>query len=443
MRMYTRFIVGTFVVAWSAAPLNLGTAAAQGENLRDAFDDASLPGWERSPNVAVVDGALQIPPGGFAARFGSWPEPTLTIQVKIAVGGQAAIGYSFRDSGHYRLAVSPDELVLERVQETSGRTLGRALPSGLLPDTWVELQVSHTHGEHRVSLDGVELLSAAEDEPLPPGGIILWAEGEAPALFDDLEIEAFGAAQPTPAVAETAPATTSPSATAPAGGLAALLDQFSTRQTDPLQLSAFAVNLGLAALFAFLLGQAYVAWGTSLSNRRAFAANFVLITVTTTFIILVVRSSVALSLGLVGALSIVRFRAAIKEPEELAYLFFAVGLGIGLGDNQRLLTTMALIAGLILIGLLRLFRRSQTDVNLHLTLAGEASNRVELESLVATLKRHCTKLKLLRFDESASRQECSFLVELKTLDDLQAARDGLRALAPGLEITFLDNRGIW
>ena len=53
----------------------------------------------------------------------------------------------------------------------------------------------------------------------------------------------------------------------------------------------------------------------------------------------------ALSLGLVGALSIVRFRTAIKEPEELAFLFFAIGLGIGLGDNQRLITLLALAAG--------------------------------------------------------------------------------------------------
>ena len=63
-----------------------------------------------------------------------------------------------------------------------------------------------------------------------------------------------------------------------------------------------------------------------------------LLAVTTMFIITVVKSSLALSLGLVGALSIVRFRAAIKEPEELTYLFFAISIGLGLGADQRVVT---------------------------------------------------------------------------------------------------------
>ena len=55
-------------------------------------------------------------------------------------------------------------------------------------------------------------------------------------------------------------------------------------------------------------------------------------------IISIVKSSLALSLGLVGALSIVRFRAAIKEPEELVYLFFVISIGLSNGANQFLLS---------------------------------------------------------------------------------------------------------
>ena len=59
-----------------------------------------------------------------------------------------------------------------------------------------------------------------------------------------------------------------------------------------------------------------------------FGYNFLLITVTTMFIITIVKSSLALSLGLVGALPVVRFRSAIKEPEELAYLFLSKKMAI-------------------------------------------------------------------------------------------------------------------
>ena len=49
---------------------------------------------------------------------------------------------------------------------------------------------------------------------------------------------------------------------------------------------------------------------------------------------MIVKNSIALSLGLVGALSIVRFRAAIKEPEELTYLFLVIATGLGTGSGQ-------------------------------------------------------------------------------------------------------------
>ena len=105
--------------------------------------------------------------------------------------------------------------------------------------------------------------------------------------------------------------------------------QFLATQSAQIPLWGFALNLFLAAALSFILGRIYIKYGTSLSNRRMFADNFVLVATTTMLIITIVKSSLALSLGLVGALSIVRFRAAIKEPEELAYLFLTISIGLG------------------------------------------------------------------------------------------------------------------
>ncbi len=149
-----------------------------------------------------------------------------------------------------------------------------------------------------------------------------------------------------------------------------LIEELISSQSNQLELSTFLINLLLAAICSFILGRVYIFWGTSLSNRRAFAANFMLLTITTTFIILVVRSSVALSLGLVGALSIVRFRAAVKEPEELAYLFFAISLGIGLGDNQRLITLLTLVVAIAIMGLLK-------DLSQHQSRCQPAPDRIQ------------------------------------------------------------------
>jgi uncharacterized membrane protein YhiD involved in acid resistance len=221
------------------------------------------------------------------------------------------------------------------------------------------------------------------------------------------------------------------------------IDTFFASQANNLELTTFMINLILAAVSSYILGLVYIHWGASLSNRRKFASNFMLMTITTTFIILVVRSSVALSLGLVGALSIVRFRTAVKEAEELAYLFFAIGLGIGLGDNQRLITLIALAVGILIIGLLKLMRKPQADVNLHLIVGSRNPHKIELEQIMAALQTHTAKLKLLRFDENTDTLEASFLVEFRDITNLNQARAALKTLSNTVEITFLDNKGVW
>src|SRR3989338_8294640 len=96
------------------------------------------------------------------------------------------------------------------------------------------------------------------------------------------------------------------------GKLQTTLQDFLLNQPAQADLTYLIISLFLAAILAWILGRLYVRYGTSLSNRKRFASNFILLTVTTTLIISVIKSSLALSLGLIGALSIVRFRAAIK-----------------------------------------------------------------------------------------------------------------------------------
>ncbi|MEE4195869.1 MAG: DUF4956 domain-containing protein, partial [Anaerolineae bacterium] len=220
------------------------------------------------------------------------------------------------------------------------------------------------------------------------------------------------------------------------------ITQITGTSSNVLSITDFIINLLLSVIFSYVLSLVYIHWGASLSNRRRFASNFILISVTTTFIILVVRSSVALSLGLVGALSIVRFRSAIKEPEELAYLFFAISIGIGLGDNQRIITAIAVAVAIIILALLHFLRGKHADFNLHLTVRGPQGS-ADWEKLLSLVNQHTTRMKLLRDDDSKDGIESTFVVEFKSLDDYHALKAQLKALSPNLEVTFLDNKGIW
>ncbi len=104
------------------------------------------------------------------------------------------------------------------------------------------------------------------------------------------------------------------------------------------------LNLLASSFLGYLLGIIYINYGKTISNRESLGNIFPLLSVTTMIVITVVKSSLALSLGLVGALSIVRFRTPVKEPEELVFLFCSIALGLGIGANQYLFSFFAFLA---------------------------------------------------------------------------------------------------
>ena len=124
---------------------------------------------------------------------------------------------------------------------------------------------------------------------------------------------------------------------------------FFLNQNVQIELSNFILSLLCAAFLSFIVHLFYVRFSTTLSNRIEFSKNFVVLGVATCIVIMIVKSSLALSLGLVGALSIVRFRAAIKEPEELVYLFLIIAVGLGCGANQLVITAVGIFFALFTI----------------------------------------------------------------------------------------------
>ena len=217
---------------------------------------------------------------------------------------------------------------------------------------------------------------------------------------------------------------------------------FQSLTADSLQISlaGFLINMILAAALSFILSRVYVKLGTSLSNRRMFARNFILLAMTTTLIITVVKSSLALSLGLVGALSIVRFRAAIKEPEELAYLFLTIAIGLGLGADQRWITVVAFFAIVGIIWGRTFFIKPELAHNMYLTINSQSGVKTQLPQIVEALSKHCKAVSLKRFDESKQQIEASFLVDYENFEQLNKSKDELRELDENIRISFLDSR---
>ena len=107
-----------------------------------------------------------------------------------------------------------------------------------------------------------------------------------------------------------------------------------------------AVGLILASIFAWLVRKAM----PLVVDSTHYMPLFLLLIPTMILIITEIKTSIALSLGLVGALSIIRFRTPIKEPVELAYIFIAIAIGLWLGANQ----VMATIIGFFVVAIVML-----------------------------------------------------------------------------------------
>ena len=157
-----------------------------------------------------------------------------------------------------------------------------------------------------------------------------------------------------------------------------------------ISLSSTILALVLSILTSLIIRWLYLKYSKSLNNKEYFANNFIILCLTTCLVIIIVKYSLALSLGLVGALSIVRFRAAIKEPEELVYLFLIIAFGIVFGSNQFLIGIISIIIVIITVPILSKYLGSNNEFeNTGIVIIFEG----EEEKILKVKKELNTKLK--------------------------------------------------
>lgn len=184
---------------------------------------------------------------------------------------------------------------------------------------------------------------------------------------------------------------------------------FFINQNVQIDIPSFILSLICAVILSFFVQLFYIRYSSSLSNRKEFSKNFVILAVTTCIVIMIVKSSLALSLGLVGALSIVRFRAAIKEPEELVYLFLIIAIGLGCGANQLVITSVGIAFSLILIviysGYMKKSKKDIEDIiNLGIIINDKISD-IQINELINDIKENSKELKFIsmsRTDENTT-----------------------------------------
>ena len=199
------------------------------------------------------------------------------------------------------------------------------------------------------------------------------------------------------------------------------LDFFLNQQTQ-LNVQTFFEGLITSCLLSLLIQLVYLRFSSSLSNKTDFSKNFMVLGIATTLVITIVKSSLALSLGLVGALSIVRFRAAIKDPEELVYLFLVISVGIGCGAGQIQISIMGSIFAVVVIILYSTFFRRRK------LLTGEVLNssfvfekkisEKSIKEIIKLIDPLCTKINFISLSYSLEQTTLNLDLIPKKFDNI-------------------------
>lgn len=208
-----------------------------------------------------------------------------------------------------------------------------------------------------------------------------------------------------------------------------------------ITLAAYLVLGGFLALYIRLL---YRYYGSSASDSDSITRVFPLLTLVTIGVISVVKSSLALSLGLVGALSIVRFRAAIKEPEELVYLFLCIGVGLALGAGLPLLAVVLVLAATVFVVGMHLAGRGRRQHHLLLTITGDTERHFGNNcGALAVVEELAGQYTLQRCDIENGRGQVRLLLNRAEGRETVALMAQLRERLPDCEFSYVNMNSVF
>jgi len=192
------------------------------------------------------------------------------------------------------------------------------------------------------------------------------------------------------------------------------------------------LDMALAMVLAFCLGLfiffVYKKTYAGVMYSSSFGVTLVALTMITTLVILAVTSNVVLSLGMVGALSIVRFRTAIKEPMDIAFLFWAIAAGIVLAAGMIPLA----VFGSVFIGLIILIFANRKDMTNPFIVVLECDGQNSEKEAVSFLQKHTRRCSVksktarrgsveLNLEVRLRGTNTDFINDLSEMDGVQSA----------------------
>lgn len=197
------------------------------------------------------------------------------------------------------------------------------------------------------------------------------------------------------------------------------------------------LNFFICFLTSYFLKIFYERYSNSIIPKNTISRIIPILSLITFLVILVVKTSLALSLGLVGALSIIRFRTPIKEPEELIYLFFSIGLGLGYGANQTAITTLVFTGILMAIYLLNQKKSGSLDYNLSISFLEEKNLNINV--INDLIKKFCKRVQLVKLDfDTSKKYNILYKCRFNTPEDIQHFKNEISKITNNFDISYFE-----
>lgn len=198
----------------------------------------------------------------------------------------------------------------------------------------------------------------------------------------------------------------------------------------------------ICLIMAFILRKFYEKRSYSLTGKSHIASIIPVLSAVVFIVIVVVKSSLALSLGLIGALSIVRFRTPIKEPEELVYLFLAIAIGLGYGAGHILITSLLVTMTLIVI-YFWLSNKEGTKTNEYNFVINWTDNNVSFDSILEKVTQYAETVKLIRLDQGGNKNMAVLLLSPTKEFKFDEILENVQSLDSNVTISFYAARTNW
>ena len=220
------------------------------------------------------------------------------------------------------------------------------------------------------------------------------------------------------------------------------INQLINPNIDQLDIIPTLFSFFICVLMSFIVREFYIKRSFSLTGKMHIGSIIPVLSAVVFLVIIVVKSSLALSLGLVGALSIVRFRTPIKEPEELVYLFLAIAVGLGYAAGQILITTIITLSILFIVYIWLSNRKIAKTSEYNLVVKWSKTG-VMFEDILKAITPVVQNLKLVRLDKSSSDNTSVMLIVPDDKSPIETITNALHELDSDMKISFFEAKTNW